>query len=82
MSGPERVLAIFFFNLIFVIALYLFLGRFKVPTSKEPSGKITPYASDEDLPPVKVQFYPQNFFYAVYFTIFNVTAFIVATSIF
>lgn len=45
-------------------------------------GKVAPYACGEDLPPRKFQVDIKNFFiYAVYFLIFDILAFILATSL-
>ncbi len=48
---------------------------------KETKGKVAPYASGEDLPAHKFQVDVEGFLvYAVYFLIFDILAFILATS--
>ena len=59
--------------------LLYWIGRRLAPhnPSKE---KETTYACGEDLPGVKTQFHSRLLRYAVYFTIFDIIAFILATS--
>lgn len=64
--------------LIIVLLLY-WIGRRLAP-SNPTKEKTTTYACGEDLPAIKAQFHTQLLRYAVYFTIFDIIAFILATS--
>jgi len=63
------------------VFLYLLGGR--ISAKAEPStGKLAQYACGEELPSQKLQVNLQTFFvYAVYFLIFDILAFMLATSL-
>ena len=71
------------FLLSLVIGLILYLVGWMVGAKGEKTaGKVAPYACGEDLPPRKFQVDIKRFFiYAVYFLIFDILAFILATSL-
>ncbi len=64
--------------LIAVVLLYL-LGRRIAPRNPTPA-KLKSYACGEDMEGGQVQFYPNTFIFAIYFTIFDILAFILATA--
>lgn len=72
----------FIFMLSLVVGLLLYLvGNIIGAKGEENDGKTTPYACGENLPPLKFRVDVEKFFiYAVYFLIFDVLAFVLATS--
>ncbi len=59
-----------------------FVGSIVGRTGEKTDGKATPYACGEELPPRRFQVDVEEFLiYAVYFLIFDVFAFILATSL-
>lgn len=64
--------------LVAVLLLYL-LGRRIAPRNPNKE-KCKSYACGEDMPTGKQQFYPNTFIYAIYFTIFDILAFVLATA--
>ncbi len=72
---------IFFLSLLIGLIFYL-VGRIAGARGKETPGKVAPYACGEDLPARKFQVDVERFLvYAVYFLIFDILAFILATSL-
>ena len=73
----------FIFLLSLLIALILYLvGRKVGAKSKQSADKVAPYTGGEDLPAHKLQIDVERFLvYAVYFLIFDILAFILATSL-
>ena len=72
---------IFFLCLVVGLILYLVGGRVGAKGEKS-ADKVAPYACGEDLPPRKLQVDVERFLiYAVYFLIFDILAFILATSL-
>ena len=75
------------FVIVFTVALIvaliiLAIGNDLAPKSPDSPGKLAPYACGEDIPPTKVRMNVENFFvYAVYFMIFDVLGFVLATTI-
>lgn len=71
----------FFVAVLLALCLYWWGG--KISAKGKPSeGKLASYACGEDLPAEKLQVNLQNFFvYAVYFMIFDILAFMLATSL-
>lgn len=64
-----------------VLLIYLIGGRISAKGQKT-SGKLRPYASGEDFPAEKIQVNLESFFlYAIYFLVFDVLAFVLATSL-
>lgn len=73
--------AIFMLSLVVGLLLYL-VGNIIGAKGEENNGKATPYACGENLPPLKFRVDVEKFFiYAVYFLIFDVLAFVLATSL-
>ncbi len=64
--------------LVAVLLLY-FLGRRMAPRNPTPE-KLKSYACGEDLEGGQSQFYPNVFIFAIYFTIFDILAFVLATA--
>ncbi|MEA2070773.1 MAG: NADH-quinone oxidoreductase subunit A [Asgard group archaeon] len=64
--------------LLAVILLYL-LGR-RIAPSKPTAIKCSSYACGEDMPGKHSQFYPNTFIFAIYFSIFDILAFVLATA--
>ncbi|MHA1220108.1 MAG: NADH-quinone oxidoreductase subunit A [Candidatus Heimdallarchaeota archaeon] len=64
--------------LVAVLLLY-WLGR-RVAPRNPTENKLKSYACGEDMPSGQAQFYPTAFIYAIYFTIFDILAFILATA--
>lgn len=64
--------------LIAVVLLYL-LGRRIAPRNPTPA-KLKSYACGEDMEGGQAQFYPNAFIFAIYFTIFDILAFVLATA--
>lgn len=72
---------IFFISLLVGLTLYWVGGRIGAKGEKS-MDKLAPYACGEDLPPLKPQVDVERFLiYAVYFLIFDILAFILATSL-
>ncbi len=75
------------FTLVLVVAvvvalIILAIGNDLAPRSPDTVGKLAPYACGEDIPPTKVRVNVENFFvYAVYFMIFDVLGFVLATTL-
>jgi NADH:ubiquinone oxidoreductase subunit 3 (subunit A) len=75
------------FTLVIIVALVvalviLAIGNNLAPRSPDTAGKLAPYACGEDIPPTKVRVNVENFFvYAVYFMIFDVLGFVLATTL-
>jgi NADH:ubiquinone oxidoreductase subunit 3 (subunit A) len=75
------------FTLILVVAvvvalIILAVGNDIAPKSPDTPGKLAPYACGEDIPFTKVRVNVENFFiYAVYFMIFDVLGFVLATTL-
>ncbi len=68
------------FAIILLIVLFIYwIGKRLAPNNPSPE-KNTTYACGEDLPGIKTQFHSHLLRYAVYFTIFDIIAFILATS--
>ena len=71
---------IFFLSLIFSIMLYL-VGFLVSTRAKATTSKLAPYACGEDFPARKFQINIRSLFlYVVFFMIFDISAFILATS--
>ena len=70
------------FSFAFILLIYWIGGRVSAKRSlKKISGKTAPYACGEDFPPEELKVNLEKFFiFAVYFLIFDVLAFILATS--
>lgn len=69
------------FSLI-VALIFLAVGVRIAAKGRDTPGKFAPYACGEDLPPERVMVDVEEFFiYAVYFMIFDILAFILATTI-
>ena len=72
---------VFFLSLVIGLILYL-VGRLVAAKGEKTAGKVAPYACGEDLPPRKFQVDVEEFLiYAVYFLIFDIFAFTLATSL-
>ena len=61
-----------------VVLLYL-LGRYLAPRNPNVN-KLKNYACGEDMSGAQTQFYPNSFIFAIYFTIFDILAFVLATA--
>jgi NADH:ubiquinone oxidoreductase subunit 3 (subunit A) len=70
-------------GLAFVVALLIMsIGNEVGAKSEDTFGKLAPYACGEPVPATKVRMNVENFFiYAVYFMIFDVLGFVLATTI-
>jgi NADH:ubiquinone oxidoreductase subunit 3 (subunit A) len=74
------------FTIILVVSIAVALvimaiGNDLAPKSPDTPGKLAPYACGEDIAPTKVRVNVENFFiYAVYFMIFDVLGFVLATT--
>lgn len=67
---------------ILVSLIIMAFGNELAAKSPDTEGKLAPYACGEPLPASKVRLNVENFFiYAVYFMIFDVLGFILATTI-
>ena len=64
--------------LLAVVLLYL-LGRRLAPRNPT-TDKLKSYACGEDMEGAQSQFYPNTFIFAIYFTIFDILAFVLATA--
>lgn len=72
---------IFVLSILLGVILYIF-GSIIAPKVKKTTEKLAPYACGEDLPAEKLQVSTEKFFiYATYFLIFDVVAFMLATSL-
>lgn len=72
---------IFFLSLVIGLILYL-VGRMVAAKGEKTAGKVAPYACGEELPARKFQVDIRDFLiYAVYFLIFDIFAFTLATSL-
>jgi len=72
---------IFFLSLVVGLILYGIGGKVGAKGEKT-EGKVAPYACGEDLPARKLQVDVERFLiYAVYFLVFDILAFILATSL-
>jgi NADH:ubiquinone oxidoreductase subunit 3 (subunit A) len=84
MSGesPYLLPAVFSFCLIVMLLIYWLGGKISARTRQGSGvGRTAPYACGEDLPSEELKFDMDRFFiFAVYFLIFDVFAFILATS--
>ena len=75
------------FTIIMVLAIvvaFFIMGVGNEVSAKSPDtvGKLAPYACGEPVPATKVRMNVENFFiYAVYFMIFDVLGFVLATTI-
>lgn len=71
---------IFGLSVLLGVVLYL-IGSIIAPKVKKTADKLATYACGEDLPAEKLQVNAEEFFiYATYFLIFDVVAFMLATS--
>ncbi|MEA3345725.1 MAG: hypothetical protein U9Q78_05700 [Chloroflexota bacterium] len=71
----------FVYSLLVALLLYWIGGKISVK-GKVTSGKLTSYACGEDLPADKLEVNERGFFiFWVYFLIFDILAFILATSL-
>ena len=70
-------------GLAIAVGFIIFLvGDELAPKSPDTKGKLAPYACGEPIPPTKVRVNVENFFiYAVYFMIFDVLGFVLATTV-
>ena len=70
-------------GLAFAVALFIMgIGNEVSAKSPDTLGKLAPYACGEPVPATKVRINVENFFvYAVYFMIFDVLGFVLATTI-
>jgi NADH:ubiquinone oxidoreductase subunit 3 (subunit A) len=70
-------------GLAIIVALFVLgVGREVSPKTPDTEGKLAPYACGEPVPASKVRMNVENFFiYAVYFMIFDVMGFVLATTI-
>lgn len=67
-----------------IVVAFFIMGVGKEISAKSPDteGKLAPYACGEPVPATKVRMNVENFFiYAVYFMIFDVLGFVLATTI-
>ncbi|MFX1562119.1 MAG: NADH-quinone oxidoreductase subunit A [Promethearchaeota archaeon] len=86
MSMPlgETITSVFNFLLAFAIVLLVVLLIYWIGKKLAPSApskeKKTTYACGESVPAIKTQFHSHLLRYAVYFTIADIVAFIIATS--
>ena len=72
---------IFILSIILGVALYL-IGSLIAPKARKTAETLAPYACGEDLPAEKLQVNAEEFFiYATYFMIFDIVAFMLATSL-
>ncbi|MFQ6081022.1 MAG: NADH-quinone oxidoreductase subunit A [Candidatus Bathyarchaeia archaeon] len=72
---------IFVLSIVLSAVLYL-IGGLISPKVKKIAGKFTSYACGEDLPAIKLQVNAEDFFiYTTYFLIFDVLAFMLATTL-
>lgn len=70
-----------FLTALIVSLVFYWIGGKISPKGKKTPGKLATYACGEEYPPEKLQLNIQRFFiYAVYFMIFDILAFVLATS--
>ncbi|MFX1562344.1 MAG: NADH-quinone oxidoreductase subunit A [Promethearchaeota archaeon] len=83
-SLNDTIASVFNFILAFAIILLVVLLLYWIGKRLAPSNptkeKTTTYACGEDVPAIKAQFHSHLLRYAVYFTIADIVAFIIATS--
>lgn len=81
-ESPYLLPAVFCFCVIVMLLIYWFGGKISAKPGKGSAvGKTAPYACGEDLPSEELKVDLDRFFiFAVYFLIFDVFAFILATS--
>jgi len=78
LTGFVMIIALSFIVTLIILAI----GKSIAAKGRDTPGKFAPYACGEDLPPEKVMVNVEEFFiYAVYFMIFDILAFILATTI-
>jgi len=71
---------VFVLSLIAALMLYWYGGKISPKAAKTP-GKLAQYACGEEMPAEKLQVNVERFFiYAVYFLVFDILAFMLATS--
>ena len=70
-------------GLTILVGIIIFaFGNELASKSPDTDGKLAPYACGEPIPPKKVRLNVENFFiYAVYFMIFDVLGFVLATTV-
>ncbi|MFX1319129.1 MAG: NADH-quinone oxidoreductase subunit A [Promethearchaeota archaeon] len=68
------------FGVILLIVLLMYWIGKRIAPSNPTKEKLTTYACGEDLPAIKAQVHTHLIRYAVYFTIFDIVAFVLATS--
>jgi len=70
-------------GLAILVGIIIFaFGNELASKSPDTDGKLAPYACGEPIPPKKVRLNVENFFiYAVYFMIFDVLGFVLATTV-
>ena len=74
-------LPIAFLTALVVSLIFYWIGGKIAPKGKKTADKLSTYACGEEFPAEKLQLNIQRFFiYAVYFMIFDILAFILATS--
>jgi NADH:ubiquinone oxidoreductase subunit 3 (subunit A) len=80
-SIPFLLPAIFGVAILAALAIYWLGGRISPKNVAQSAGKTTPYACGEDLPAEEMKVDLERFLvFAVYFLIFDVFAFLMATS--
>ena len=81
MSSIITSLPFVFLMALIISLIFYWLGGRIAPRVAKSKGKLAPYACGEDFPAEKLQLNVESFFvYAVYFMIFDILAFILATS--
>ncbi len=68
------------FGIVLIIVLLMYWIGKRIAPNNPTKEKLTTYACGEDLKPAKAQFHTHLLRYAVYFTIFDIVAFVLATS--
>ena len=72
---------VFLISLFVALLLYWYGGKIS-PKVKATANKLAPYACGEEFPPQKLQVNVERFFvYAVFFLVFDILAFMLATSL-
>ena len=81
-ESPYLLPAVFGFCVIVMLLIYWLGGKISAKTEQgSAAGKTAPYACGEDLPSEELKVDLDRFFiFAVYFLVFDVFAFILATS--
>jgi len=81
LTGLTGFTLLFFLSI--AIAIYIFaIGNEIAPKGEKTPGKLALYACGEDLPFMSVRVNVENFFiYAVYFMIFDILGFVMATTV-